>query len=114
MPKTAKEFVDDAINSQTAVIFTGPFNIFEKQAREALTKEGIKSIHRILLEDEKPNQEEMPNQEEIVAYLRELTNQYTLPMIFVAKVFIGGSDDTLNAISRGKIRELLLPFGETD
>mmetsp|Transcript_10129 Transcript_10129/g.12073 ORF Transcript_10129/g.12073 Transcript_10129/m.12073 type:complete len:85 (-) Transcript_10129:19-273(-) len=50
--------------------------------------------------------DEQPN-EEMESTLKGMTNQRTVPQVFVNGEFIGGCDDTLKAAGNGKLQEFL-------
>jgi len=51
--------------------------------------------------------EKLPNGSAIQSALKKKTNQSTVPSVWIGQKFVGGNDDTQNARSNGKLKQLL-------
>ncbi|KAI8325408.1 glutaredoxin 1 [Martensiomyces pterosporus] len=93
------KLVKSLINDNTVMVFSKSYCPYCSRAKAALTK------HNVQFKAIELDLEETGN--EIQSYLFELTKQRTVPNIFVNSHHVGGCDDTLAAISSGKLDQLL-------
>ncbi|KAJ1959995.1 Glutaredoxin [Dipsacomyces acuminosporus] len=93
------KLVKSLINDNTVMVFSKSYCPFCDRAKAALARHKVQFKAIELDLDQSGN--------EIQSYLFELTKQRTVPNIFVNGHHVGGCDDTLAAISSGKLDELL-------
>ncbi|PRP79274.1 hypothetical protein PROFUN_14257, partial [Planoprotostelium fungivorum] len=91
--------VESLIKDNSVVVFSKSYCPYCTRAKSALKELGADA--KILELDQ------IDNGSAIQEYLKKKTNQSTVPNVFVKQQHIGGCDDTLAAIKRGKLHELL-------
>jgi len=92
------ELVKKLITENDVMVFSKtycPYCVRAKSAVNAITKAAVMEL------------DEVDNGSAIQAHLRALTNQSTVPNIFVHGMHVGGCDDTLAAIKSGNFQKAL-------
>jgi glutaredoxin 3 len=100
MSNAIKEFVEKLISENYIIVFSKTYCGYSRKAKKILD-EGGKKYHVIELD-------EAGNGRQIQDYLKEKTNQSTVPNIFIGSKHIGGCDDLVAAKNNGTLEKLLL------
>lgn len=94
-----KDFVKSMVDSNKIAVFSKSYCPFCVKAKKALADEG--------LEFSAVELDQRDDGAAIQAALLDITGQRTVPNIFVGQKHLGGCDDTLAAIRKGSIKNML-------
>ncbi|KAI8443661.1 thioredoxin-like protein [Phakopsora pachyrhizi] len=92
--------VEDLIDQNMVVVFSKSYCPYCKKAVETLAQSGVSSPKVIQLD-------EVSDGESQHEYLKEKTQQRTVPSIFINKKHIGGNSDLQELKSNGELDKLL-------
>mmetsp|Transcript_11617 Transcript_11617/g.17057 ORF Transcript_11617/g.17057 Transcript_11617/m.17057 type:complete len:114 (-) Transcript_11617:111-452(-) len=96
-----REFIQNEINKNDVVIFSKSYCGYCTQTKQTFQSKGITSgvtVHEL---------DRIENGSGIQQELAKMTNQRTVPNVFVKGQHIGGNDNTQRAFSTGEIEKLL-------
>ncbi|GAB5366938.1 hypothetical protein AAMO2058_001186700 [Amorphochlora amoebiformis] len=96
---SASEAIKNDVATNTVMIYSKSYCPFCVKVKELFSSE-LKVDAKVIELDEQPNSE-------LEDTLKQLTQQRTVPQVFVQGKFIGGCDDTVAAARAGKLQELL-------
>lgn len=98
-PTMENQFINDAIASHTAVIFSKTWCGYCSRTKQLLAP--LVSDMKIIELDE------LPNGDAIQQELKKISGQSTVPNVYVRGQHLGGNDDTHSAHRSGKLQKLL-------
>ncbi|KAG2394031.1 hypothetical protein C9374_003795 [Naegleria lovaniensis] len=99
-----KEFVDREVSGHSITVFSKSYCPYCRRCITLLKKLNISDLRVIQLD-------EMAEGAEIQDELMKRTGRRTVPSVWIAKQFIGGSDDVHHAHREGRLQKLLQEKG---
>ena|SRR3989338_6387151 len=96
--ESVEAFVDRVVHNSRTVVFSKSYCPYCTRAKEALDKAGYLKTGAVVVELDKHAQGPA-----IQNYLAKITQQTTVPNVFVNGQHIGGCDKTLAALSKGAL-----------
>eukprot|EP00871_Galdieria_phlegrea_P005348 jgi/Galph1/5814/GphlegSOOS_G4489.1 len=97
--ESATEFVEQAIQSSTVVVFSASYCPYCARVKSVLNDLQIPFTTYEL--------DKMSNGDDIKSVLLKKTGQRTVPNVFVSQEHVGGCSETLEALENGKLAKLL-------
>ncbi|OMH85505.1 Glutaredoxin [Zancudomyces culisetae] len=97
--KLLKDQINEVVNNNSVVVYSKTYCPYCTKAKKELEKLNIKAkVIELDLLDEGSD---------IQQALLALTNQRTVPNIFINKTHVGGCDDLVKKIASGEVKKLL-------
>lgn len=106
---TIKKDVDDAIAKNEILVYSKSYCPHSKRAKTLLASIPNKISEPKVYELDLLGQEGV----EIQAYLAELTNQRTVPNIFIHQKHVGGADDLFHLNEAGALKTMVTPASQS-
>eukprot|EP00469_Lotharella_globosa_P003766 CAMPEP_0167799608 /NCGR_PEP_ID=MMETSP0111_2-20121227/17145_1 /TAXON_ID=91324 /ORGANISM="Lotharella globosa, Strain CCCM811" /LENGTH=206 /DNA_ID=CAMNT_0007694525 /DNA_START=9 /DNA_END=629 /DNA_ORIENTATION=- len=98
MARATQDTILGDVQDNTVMIYSKSYCPFCVKVKDLFQKMGVEA--KVIELDEQST-------DDMESTLKELTQQRTVPQVFVKGKFIGGCDDTMAAYSAGKLQELL-------
>eukprot|EP00985_Skeletonema_marinoi_P013982 scaffold7015_cov134-Skeletonema_marinoi.AAC.3 len=100
-PVVITEYIEAMIDTQDVVVFSKSYCPYCKATKAIFRDMGVQPTVIEL--------DEMENGELVQDILSEMTEQYTVPNVYVKKQHVGGNDDTQELAESGELQEMLSP-----
>eukprot|EP00471_Norrisiella_sphaerica_P001965 CAMPEP_0184481594 /NCGR_PEP_ID=MMETSP0113_2-20130426/3150_1 /TAXON_ID=91329 /ORGANISM="Norrisiella sphaerica, Strain BC52" /LENGTH=145 /DNA_ID=CAMNT_0026860809 /DNA_START=229 /DNA_END=666 /DNA_ORIENTATION=+ len=97
--QSVKDEILKAVNDNQVMIYSKSYCPFCVKVKDLFTNQ-LGVTPTVIELDEQPT-------DELESTLKELTQQRTVPQVFVNGEFIGGCDDTMRAANSGKLQEFM-------
>ncbi|KAK1747866.1 glutaredoxin, partial [Skeletonema marinoi] len=100
-PVVITEYIEAMIDTQDVVVFSKSYCPYCKATKAIFRDMGVQPTVIEL--------DEMENGELVQDIVSEMTEQYTVPNVYVKKQHVGGNDDTQELAESGELQEMLSP-----